>query len=191
MKVNEKMDLLTTVQGKQYTEDEDRFLLVKLAHHGLSSDDTYDKIKRDILEHPAFRMDWFFKSRTPTEISRRCQTLISLTLKEAGLYEGKHAHPSAYPPDHKEGELIANTASKKRANPSLSPSSTSAKRAKQNAPRTQPAGPGVTPSVLTPNPYQNAAHGISPVPHGYAQQRQPSNAPAVPFPEQPYPPAGN
>ncbi|TIA78975.1 hypothetical protein E3P92_03554 [Wallemia ichthyophaga] len=183
-------------RGKQYTEDEDRFLLVKLAHHGLSSDDTYDKIKRDILEHPAFRMDWFFKSRTPTEISRRCQTLISLTLKEAGLYEGKHAHPSAYPADHKEGELIANT-NKKRTNLSLSPSSNSSKRAKATPPQ---IGPGMTPSVLA---------GPSPLPQGYSQAQAsqaspqydhpqahsqahpslpPMSMPNVPFPDQPFPP---
>lgn len=142
-------------------------------------------------------MDWFFKSRTPTEISRRCQTLISLTLKEAGLYEGKHAHPAAYPPDHKEGELVANTASKKRANPSLSPSSSSSKRAKSSvAPPPQPIGPGVTPSVLTTNPYHQ---GVSPVPQGYNHAQSetqaqatpslpPINMPPVPFPEQPYPP---
>ncbi|TIC25097.1 hypothetical protein E3Q10_03853 [Wallemia mellicola] len=198
-------------RGKQYTEEEDRFLLVRLSHHGLHSDDTFDRIKRDILDHPAFRMDWFFKSRTPAEISRRCQTLISLVLKEAGLYEGKHAHPSAYPADHKEGELVANT--KKRANPSLSPSSTSSKRSKAVGP--PPMGPGVTPSVLTPNPYQQQVtpqmygqtptpapaqgtqvpHQLPPqqvpqAPNGQAMQpaMPPMNLPSVPFPDQPYPP---
>lgn len=160
-------------------------------------------------------MDWFFKSRTPAEISRRCQTLISLVLKEAGLYEGKHAHPSAYPADHKEGDLVANT--KKRANPSLSPSSTSSKRSKAIGP--PPMGPGVTPSVLTPNPYQQQVtpqiygqtptpapapatapgaqvqHQLPPqqapqAPNGQVMQpaMPPMNLPPVPFPDQPYPP---
>lgn len=40
------------------------------------------KIKRDISEFPAFRFDWFIKSRTPIEIGRRCTTLIALVDKE-------------------------------------------------------------------------------------------------------------
>ncbi len=31
---------------------------------------------------PAFRFDWFIKSRTATELQRRCTTLISLIEKE-------------------------------------------------------------------------------------------------------------
>lgn len=67
---------------KTYSEDEDRFLVCALARHGIGSDDVYDTIKREILEWPGFRFDWFIKSRTPLEISRRCLTLISLVQKE-------------------------------------------------------------------------------------------------------------
>ena len=49
-------------KGKSYSDDEDRFLLVELAKYGVGKDDTYDKIKRDINEWPAFRFDWFMKS---------------------------------------------------------------------------------------------------------------------------------
>jgi len=42
-------------KGKQYSEDEDRFLLVRLNHYGLERDYTYDMMKRDIGEWPDFR----------------------------------------------------------------------------------------------------------------------------------------
>ncbi|GAA5977723.1 hypothetical protein JCM5350_002330 [Sporobolomyces pararoseus] len=69
-------------KGKSYSDDEDRFLLVELAKYGIGKDDTYDRIKRDINEWPAFRFDWFLKSRTAPEIGRRCQTLIGLVERE-------------------------------------------------------------------------------------------------------------
>lgn len=49
-------------KGKSYSDDEDRFLLVELAKYGVGKEDTYEKIKRDINEWPAFRFDWFLKS---------------------------------------------------------------------------------------------------------------------------------
>ena len=128
-------------KGKQYTEEEDRFILTRLNFHGLGSEDTYDKIKRDILEHPAFRMDWFLKSRTPTEISRRCHTLISLVLKEAGLYESnsnKQQQQITQQNQSQQGQLntndmkdestVENGKGKKRNNPSASPSSNSSNK---------------------------------------------------------------
>ncbi len=69
-------------KGKSYSEDEDRFLLVRLAVYGLGEEDVYDKIKRDVSRDPAFRFDWFIKSRTAQEIGRRCTTLLSLLLKD-------------------------------------------------------------------------------------------------------------
>ncbi|BGP31421.1 chromatin remodeling complex Adenosinetriphosphatase [Rhodotorula toruloides] len=69
-------------KGKSYSEDEDRFLIVELAKYGVGKDDTYERIKRDINEWPAFRFDWFMKSRTAQEIGRRCQTLTNLIDRE-------------------------------------------------------------------------------------------------------------
>lgn len=69
---------------KVYSEDEDRYLLCRLSHYGLNADDVYEKIKRDISEFPVFRFDWFFKSRTPLELQRRCQQLLMLISKEKG-----------------------------------------------------------------------------------------------------------
>ncbi|SJL09809.1 related to ISW2-ATPase component of a two subunit chromatin remodeling complex [Armillaria ostoyae] len=72
-----------TTKGKVYTEEEDRYLLLRLHHYGLQTDDVYDKIKRDIMESPLFRFDWFFKSRSPQELQRRCNTLLGMIEKEA------------------------------------------------------------------------------------------------------------
>ncbi|KAK4702238.1 hypothetical protein P7C70_g3988, partial [Phenoliferia sp. Uapishka_3] len=77
-----KIAYANQTKGKSYSEEEDRFLLVKLAQYGTSSPDVYDYIKRDILAFPAFRFDWFMKSRSPAEIGRRCTTLLSLVEKE-------------------------------------------------------------------------------------------------------------
>lgn len=65
-----------------WTEDEDRYLLVRLAHYGLGGEAVYDQIRADIVNDPAFKFDWFLKSRTAHEVGRRCATLVSLFLKD-------------------------------------------------------------------------------------------------------------
>jgi SWI/SNF-related matrix-associated actin-dependent regulator of chromatin subfamily A member 5 len=74
-----------TTKGKVYSEEEDRYLLVRLQYYGMQSDDVYERIKKDITEFPVFRFDWFFKSRTPQELQRRCNTLLGLIEKEYEL----------------------------------------------------------------------------------------------------------
>lgn len=70
-------------KGKSYSEEEDRFLLVKLAEYGLGdASEVYERIKKDVMLWPGFRFDWFVKSRTPQELGRRCNTLLLLVLKE-------------------------------------------------------------------------------------------------------------
>lgn len=75
-----------TTKGKIYSEEEDRYLLCRLHTYG-HVDDVYERIKKDISEFPVFRFDWFFKSRTPQELQRRCTTLLSLIEKEAEAEE--------------------------------------------------------------------------------------------------------
>ena len=72
-----------STKGKVYSEEEDRYLLCRLNHYGMQVEDVYDRIKRDISEFPVFRFDWFFKSRSPQELARRCTTLLSMIEKEA------------------------------------------------------------------------------------------------------------
>ncbi|KAJ3048565.1 hypothetical protein HK097_010430 [Rhizophlyctis rosea] len=69
-------------RGKNYTEEEDRFLLVMLEKFGYGSEDVYEKIRDEVRKSPLFRFDWFIKSRTAIEIQRRCTTLIGLISKE-------------------------------------------------------------------------------------------------------------
>ncbi|EFX03790.1 snf2 family helicase [Grosmannia clavigera kw1407] len=73
---------VSTTNKKVYTEEEDRFLLVQLDRLGIDSEGIYDKIRDEIRESPLFRFDWFFLSRTPSELSRRCTTLLTTIVKE-------------------------------------------------------------------------------------------------------------
>ncbi|KAF2223927.1 chromatin remodelling complex ATPase chain ISW1 [Elsinoe ampelina] len=73
---------VSTTNKKVYTEEEDRFLLVMLDKYGLDADLLYDKIRDEIRESPLFRFDWFFLSRTPQEIGRRCTTLLTTVQRE-------------------------------------------------------------------------------------------------------------
>ncbi|SAM03058.1 hypothetical protein [Absidia glauca] len=77
-----KIQYTQPTKGKNYTEEEDRFLLVMLEHYGYGSDNVYDNIRLDIKNSPLFRFDWFMKSRTSQELSRRCNTLVGLIQKE-------------------------------------------------------------------------------------------------------------
>jgi SWI/SNF-related matrix-associated actin-dependent regulator of chromatin subfamily A member 5 len=71
-----------TTKGKVYSE-EDRYLLCRLNFYGMTADDVYDRIKKDITEFPVFRFDWFFKSRSPQELQRWCNPLLGMIEKEA------------------------------------------------------------------------------------------------------------
>ena len=75
---------VSTTNKKIYTEEEDRFLLVMLNKYGVEGDFIYEQIRDEIRESPLFRFDWFFLSRTPQEIGRRCKTLIDTVVRELG-----------------------------------------------------------------------------------------------------------
>ncbi|CAG8574236.1 2077_t:CDS:2 [Ambispora gerdemannii] len=86
-------------KGKSFTEEEDRFILVALAKYGYGTEEVYDKIRNDIEKFPPFRFNWFIKSRTSSELSRRCTTLISYLQKEQSEIEEKEEE------ERKEAEL--------------------------------------------------------------------------------------
>ena len=73
---------VSTTNKKVYTEEEDRFLLVMLDRYGIDGEDLHEKIRDEIRESPLFRFDWFFLSRTPVEIGRRCTTLLNTVSRE-------------------------------------------------------------------------------------------------------------
>ncbi|KAG1746247.1 SNF2 family N-terminal domain-containing protein [Suillus occidentalis] len=51
-----------TTKGKVYSEEADRYLLCRLNHYGMGADDIYERIKKDIMEFPVFRFDWFLRA---------------------------------------------------------------------------------------------------------------------------------
>ena len=83
---------VSTTNKKVYTEEEDRFLLVMLDRYGIDGEGIYDKIRDEIRESPLFRFDWFFLSRTPIEIGRRCATLLTTVAREFEGPDGKMAN---------------------------------------------------------------------------------------------------
>ncbi|RWQ92696.1 putative SNF2 family helicase/ATPase [Paecilomyces variotii] len=80
---------VSTTNKKVYTEEEDRFLLVMLDRYGVDGEGLYEKIRDEIRESPLFRFDWFFLSRTPVEIGRRCTTLLNTIAREFEGPDGK------------------------------------------------------------------------------------------------------
>ncbi|KAH7654970.1 Calcium/calmodulin-dependent protein kinase protein [Dioscorea alata] len=66
-------------KGKLYSEECDRFMLCMISELGYGN---WDELKYALRESPLFRFDWYAKSRTPQELSKRCDTLIRLIEKE-------------------------------------------------------------------------------------------------------------
>ncbi|KAJ9162085.1 Chromatin-remodeling complex ATPase-like protein [Coniochaeta hoffmannii] len=113
---------VSTTNKKVYTEEEDRFLLVLLDRFGVDSEGIYDRIRDEIRESPLFRFDWFFLSRTPIEISRRCNTLLTTIVKEfedvgaakSNGVNGK-AKREAEDDDNDEDSVISSAPAKKKS----------------------------------------------------------------------------
>ena len=53
-----------TNKGKNYTEEEDRFLICMLHKLGFDKENVYDELRTSVRQAPQFRFDWFIKSRT-------------------------------------------------------------------------------------------------------------------------------
>ncbi|KAF6206099.1 hypothetical protein GE061_017324 [Apolygus lucorum] len=71
-----------TNKGKNYTEEEDRFLVCMLHKLGFDKENVYEELRAMVRCTPQFRFDWFIKSRTALELQRRCNTLITLIERE-------------------------------------------------------------------------------------------------------------
>ncbi|XP_015750063.1 PREDICTED: SWI/SNF-related matrix-associated actin-dependent regulator of chromatin subfamily A member 5-like, partial [Acropora digitifera] len=78
-----------TNKGKNYTEEEDRFLICMLHKLGFDKENVYDELRMACRSAPQFRFDWFLKSRTAQELQRRCNTLITLIEREMMEIEEK------------------------------------------------------------------------------------------------------
>lgn len=76
-------------KGKNYTEEEDRFLVCILHKLGFDKENVYEELRSAVRHAPQFRFDWFLKSRTALELQRRCNTLITLIERENQEIEEK------------------------------------------------------------------------------------------------------
>ncbi|TFK38304.1 P-loop containing nucleoside triphosphate hydrolase protein [Crucibulum laeve] len=119
-----------TTKGKVYSEEEDRYLLCRLFHYGMQAEDVYERIKKDITEFPVFRFDWFFKSRSPQELQRRCNTLLGMIEKEEEVQAIEEAGKKSAAKGKKRGIDEVQKVDKKESRPPtpVNASSASAKR---------------------------------------------------------------
>lgn len=67
---------------RTFSEEEDRFILLMLFKYGLDRENIYELIRDEIKQHPLFELDFFFQSRTPSELQRRTITLLQCLEKE-------------------------------------------------------------------------------------------------------------
>jgi len=68
-------------KGKTFTLEEDRFLICKMAELGYGA---WDLLQLEIRRAWQFRFDWFLKSRSTTDLSRRCDSLMRIIEREQG-----------------------------------------------------------------------------------------------------------
>jgi len=106
-----------TNKGKNYTEEEDRFLVCMLYKLGFERENVYEELRQAVRSAPQFRFDWFIKSRTAVELQRRCNTLITLIERENQELEERERREKKKGP--KPG-LPKGTPSQKRKEPSQS-----------------------------------------------------------------------
>ena len=71
-------------RGKQYTEENDRFLVCMTHQLGYGR---WEELRDEVRNSWLFRFDWFVKTRTPQELSRRVETLARAIEKEMAEVE--------------------------------------------------------------------------------------------------------
>ncbi|CCE63956.1 hypothetical protein TPHA_0G01190 [Tetrapisispora phaffii CBS 4417] len=67
---------------KVYSTLEDKFILMMIDKYGLFDDKFYEKLKQEILTSKHFTFDWYIKSRSTNDLSKRVTTLLSLVQRE-------------------------------------------------------------------------------------------------------------
>jgi len=66
-------------KGRQFVEEEDRWLICSVAKMGYGR---WDELKAEARRAPDFKFNWFIKSRTPVELKRRFDILVRVIEKE-------------------------------------------------------------------------------------------------------------
>ncbi|KAH0511927.1 SWI/SNF-related matrix-associated actin-dependent regulator of chromatin subfamily A member 5 [Microtus ochrogaster] len=87
-----------TNKGKNYTEEEDRFLICMLHKLGFDKENVYDELRQCIRNSPQFRFDWFLKSRTAMPAAAVNGNQPSFPPSSSGLGGGTPDANSLAPP---------------------------------------------------------------------------------------------
>ncbi|CCD24877.1 DNA translocase NDAI_0E00610 [Naumovozyma dairenensis CBS 421] len=67
---------------KTYNSLEDKFLLLMVNKHGITAKNLYEKLKQEIMMSDLFTFDWFIRTRSVHELSKRVNTLMTLITRE-------------------------------------------------------------------------------------------------------------
>lgn len=67
---------------RTYNSTEDKFILLTIGKYGLFADKLYEKLKQEIMTSNLFAFDWFIRTRTVHELSKRSNTLLTLLTRE-------------------------------------------------------------------------------------------------------------
>lgn len=73
---------------RTYNSLEDKFILITIDKVGILSSKLYEKLKQEILMSDLFIFDWFIRTRTIHELSKRANTLLTLVVREYESPEG-------------------------------------------------------------------------------------------------------
>ncbi|AMD20237.1 HDL507Cp [Eremothecium sinecaudum] len=71
---------------RTYNSIEDKFILLTVNKYGLFYEHLYEKLKQDIMTSSLFHFDWFIRTRTVHDLSKRVNTLLTMITRE---YEGQ------------------------------------------------------------------------------------------------------
>ncbi|KAL6935574.1 related to ISWI chromatin-remodeling complex ATPase ISW2 [Hanseniaspora guilliermondii] len=101
------MPYMVNTSKRTYTELEDRFLLIKMYERGgdYETKKMYQYLKSCILGEPIFSTDWYFVTRTESEIGRRVNNLLLMIKK----YEEARDTPTKTKRDLETAEELDNT----------------------------------------------------------------------------------
>lgn len=67
---------------RTYNNLEDKFILMTLSKYGLFAERLYEKVKQEIMVSDLFTFDWFIKTRSLHDLSKRSNTLLTLITRE-------------------------------------------------------------------------------------------------------------
>lgn len=67
---------------RTYNSLEDKFLLLSVNKIGLLTEKLYERIKQEIIMSDLFTFDWFIRTRSIHELSKRVNTLLTLIVRE-------------------------------------------------------------------------------------------------------------